>query len=67
LDVPIIMLATSEVSESGGGLGDIALDFKAGLLDADIDVSPVGTEVCIGIDDDCDKAVEEDDAVDAPT
>jgi len=35
--------------------------------DTDAAVSPDGTEVCNGVDDDCDGAVDEDDAADAST
>ena len=35
--------------------------------DTDADVSPAGTELCNGIDDDCDGATDEDSAADADT
>jgi hypothetical protein len=35
--------------------------------DGDAAVSPGGTELCNGVDDDCDGSVDEDSAIDAPT
>jgi hypothetical protein len=35
--------------------------------DGDAAVNPAATELCNGVDDDCDGAVDEDDAADAPT
>ncbi len=58
----------------GAGLSRDACDQPTGYVadatdcdDADGAVSPAGTELCNGVDDDCDGDVDEDDAADAAT
>jgi hypothetical protein len=55
-------VSTAACSQPSGYIGD-----ASDCDDADAAISPAGTELCDGIDNDCDGAVDEDSAVDAAT
>jgi hypothetical protein len=57
--------ATSTTAACSTPSGHVADDTDCD--DGDAAISPAATELCNGVDDDCDGTVDEDDAADAPT